>query len=199
MIKTSDVIDYAKYGELKQLAIKTDTPSIYSFINLGVIELYKRFNISLKIETIKTHPGVKVYELRNTDINQVLVIYNSEGKPLTYKRVSGEELYDITQLSPTSFLFKNPKEEEIFFLYKASPKKITDPEDVIEIPTDMLEALLNYIGYKGQATMNKQNNIQTPLVNFYDMFEKSCFELEQRGYGLEMFDMDRNIQDKGFI
>jgi len=199
MIKAIDVIEHAKYGELKQLAIKSYDQSIYSFLNLGLIELYKRFNISLKVEVKNTHPDVKVYDLRNSDINQVLAIYNSEGNPLTYKRVTGEQLYDITQLSHVSFLFRNPVEDEIFFLYKASPKRIKEEEDLVEIPDDMLEALLNYIGYRGQVTMNKQNNLQTPMINFYKMFEKSCFELEQRGYGLEMFDLEKNIHDQGFV
>jgi len=198
-MKASEVIQYAKNGELKQLHIKSDDSVVISYINLGIIELYKRFNLSIKVEVLKTLPDIKVYTLRNTDINMVLTIYDSTGKKLEYKRLPADDLYDITQLNLTTFLFKNPKDEEVLFLYKASPPVIEAVSDNIEIPYDMLEALLNYIGYKGQTYMNKQNNVQVPSINFFDMFEKSCYELTQLGYKMDFSDMEKDIRTKGFV
>jgi hypothetical protein len=63
----------------------------------------------------------------------------------------------------------------------------------------MLEALLYYIGHKGQSSINKQSNMQVPTVNFYSMFEKSCYELEQRGYSMDLLDIETDIRDKGFV
>lgn len=195
----SEVIEYAKNSELKQLSSKDDNSVVMSYIRLGIIELYKRFNLSIKVEVVRTKPDIKVYDLRQGDVNTVLQIYDSEGKKLEFKRVSGDDLYNITQLTPTSFLFKTPKEEDILFLYKASPTLPTSVEDSLELPYDMLEALLNYVGHKGQASMNKQSNIQAPTVNYYNLFEKSCYELEQRGYSMDIFSIDTNIRDKGFV
>jgi hypothetical protein len=198
-MKVAEIINHAKYGELKQLSLKTDTDALLSYINLGLIELYKRFNLSIKVEIIQTVPEVKVYNLRNKDIGSVLIIYNSKGEKLRYKRISSDTDYEIAQLTPTSFLFKAPIEEEILFLYKANPPTVTSSEDEIELPYDMLEALLYYIGHKGQSSINKQSNMQVPTVNFYSMFEKSCYELEQRGYSMDLLDIETDIRDKGFV
>ena len=37
------IIDLAKNGELKNTAVKEDTSAILGYINMGLIELYKRF------------------------------------------------------------------------------------------------------------------------------------------------------------
>jgi hypothetical protein len=31
------------------------------------------------------------------------------------------------------------------------------------------------------------------------MFEKSCYELEQRGYSMDLLDIETDIRDKGFV
>ena len=130
-MKVAEIINHAKYGELKQLSLKTDTDALLSYINLGLIELYKRFNLAIKVEIIQTVPEVKVYNLRNKDIGSVLIIYNSKGEKLRYKRISSDTDYEITQLTPTSFLFKAPIDEEVLFLYKANPPTVTCSEDEI--------------------------------------------------------------------
>lgn len=194
-----DIIEHAQQGELKQLSLKNSTDTVISYINLGLVELYKRFNLSVKTEVIYTYPEIKIYNLQNKDINQILIIYNSKGEKLSSKHLSEyTENYDVTQLSYNSFLFREPKEEEIMFLYKASPEFVSSEEDEVKIPVDMLSALLNYIGYKGQMTMNKQNNLQAPLVNFYNLFEKECKDLEQRGYSVDLFSIESSIQKWGF-
>lgn len=198
-MKVRDIIEYAQYGELKQLSLKDDVSALLSFINLGLVELYKRFNLSIKTEIIQTVPEIKVYNLRNTDISNILIVYNSKGEKLSFKQVTDEdEEYDITQLSYNSFLFREPNNEEIMFLYKASPEFVNNEEDEIKIPKDMFNALLNYIAYKGQMTMNKQNNLQSPMVNFYNIFDKECQDLEQRGYNVDLFSTESAVQKWGF-
>lgn len=198
-MKVRDIIEYAQYGELKQLSLKDDVSALLSFINLGLVELYKRFNLSIKTEIIQTVPEIKVYNLRNTDISNILIVYNSKGEKLSFKQVTDEdEEYDITQLSYNSFLFREPNNEEIMFLYKASPEFVNNEEDEIKIPKDMFNALLNYIAYKGQMTMNKQNNLQSPMVNFYNIFDKECQDLEQRGYSIDLFSTESAVQKWGF-
>lgn len=198
-MKASVIAKHAQMGELKQLSLNKDEESLLSFINLGMIALYKRFNLSVKTEIVQTDPSINVYDLRNEDISQVLVIYNSTGEQLTYKRVLGDTLYDITQLTPTSFLFKQPKSEQLIFLYKANPPLIESLEDDVPLLYDMLEALLNYIGYKGQTTTNRSTNSQVPTIDFYKMYEKSCFDLEQQGFAIDLFSTDNSVYDKGFI
>ena len=107
-----DVITYVKYSELSQLAIKDDSVAVMSFINLGMIELYKRFNLGIKVEIVRTNPLVSVYNLRNVDINKVITVYDAEGKTLVSPTSSLDDTYDYTQIGTTTFLLKTPKEEE---------------------------------------------------------------------------------------
>ena len=75
------VIDQARSGELRSLSDKDKTDSVViHYINLGLIELYKRFNLRTSVEVIRTTPNTPFYTLRSTDINQVVNVYDSFNK-----------------------------------------------------------------------------------------------------------------------
>ena len=193
----SDIFNMAKYSELKQLAIKDDVNAVLSFMNLGLIELYKRFRLSIKVEIVRTSPMVPMYYLRNTDIEQVVEVYDSNGKSLKEAVHTTDEDYDIKKLSPTVYLFKAPVDEEIAFVYTASPERIASLDDDLQIPTNMVEPLLHYIGYKGHAALD--GNIDGENNTHYMRFEKSCLALIELGFGPVVELPYRDITTKGFI
>jgi len=196
----SEIIQYAKHGELRQLSVKDDDQAIISYINLGIIALYKKFKLSIKTEIIKTVPDVKVYQLRSNDISQVLTVYNSKGEQLVDKKIISDNDYDITQINYNTFLLTKPKDEELMFLYKAVPKLVNEVTDEIDIPYDMLEALLNYIAYKAYSTIGL-NNVESisNSTAYLNKFEKSCYELTQLGYEIDLFHLSHSVQMKGFV
>jgi len=91
-MRISDVIKQAQSGELSNLAVKDDIDSIIQFINLGLIALYKRFNLAtgeVVIEIGKPTTDADAYaKISNTeyrlpyDAGAVLEAYEEDGTPI---------------------------------------------------------------------------------------------------------------------
>lgn len=196
-MKISTIINLATYGELNQLSIKNNTEIILSFMYLGLIELYKRFNIGIKTETFTSTTTTSVYNLRNTDINQILTIYDSNKKELISKLVQCDTDYDYSQINFNTILLTNPKDELLTVVYKASPPEIDETTETIELPDDMLEALLHYIGFKAHSAVNGNKNSEND--NHYLKFERSCALLDSMGYAVDIYTARPSIQSKGLV
>jgi hypothetical protein len=194
---TNEFIALAKSSVLAQLPVNEDTAVIRLYVELGLIELYKRFNLSIKTEAIQTVPETALYELRSPDINQVLALYNSKGEELLPITIIGSRDYDYKQLNYRTFLFAEPKDEFITFVYKAAPANITDFDEELPIPPDMTGVLLDYVGFRAHSTINKDNVNEANV--YHNRFEKGCMFLEQQGYRVNLNTACHRIQDKGFI
>lgn len=192
------VIDQARSGELRSLSDKDKTDAVViHYINLGLIELYKRFNLRTSVEIIRTTPNTPFYTLRSTDINQVVNVYDSFNKELTTKRTTDDEKYDIAQINYNSFLVTEPKDEELLFVYKAAPELVTAVTDELDIPYAMLEALLHYVGYRAHGSVNGE--INTEQNTHYVRFDKSCALLLAEGYETDALSVHDSVASKGFV
>ena len=192
------VIDQARSGELRSLSDKdkTDTVVIH-YINLGLIELYKRFNLRTSVEVIRTTPNTPFYTLRSPDVNQVVNVYDSFNKELTTKRTTNDDRYDIAQINYNSFLLTSPKDEELLFVYKAAPELVTSVADELDIPYAMLEALLHYVGYRAHGSVNGELN--TEQNTHYVRFDKSCALLVTEGYETDALNIHDGVTSKGYV
>ena len=63
MITAREFIKLAKNSELKQLAIANDEEAVLGYINLGLLELYKRLPVKTKEHIIDLEDGVDEYEM----------------------------------------------------------------------------------------------------------------------------------------
>lgn len=199
-MNVGEIINFARYGELRQLAVKDDNNALLTYVNQALIELYKRFNLSIKIEVVRTLPVTKVYMLRSKDINQVLDVFDADNKKLRTKKTTADMDYDYTQINYNTYLFRDPKEEDVMFFYKAAPSLVSALGDDISIPYDMLEAMLNYIAYKAHSTLRTVSTDERfQDVSYYKKFEASCKELELRGYVVDLFGVMPDIRERGFI
>lgn len=203
----ADVVTYAKHSELQQLAVVRPTTdpielahqseALLSYINLGLIELYKRFDLSVKVEIVRTSPLVSVYQLRNNDIQKVIDIYDADGKSLRTPSINGEHDYDINLIAHNTYLFKAPREEDIAFVYSSAPILLKTMNDTVDIPIALLEALLHYIGYRAHAALN--GNIDSENNTHYSRFEKSCNEAMLQGFGSAVDLTNVSIETKGYV
>ena len=57
------VITLAKGGKIKNLAVADDTAALLGYINLGLIELYKRFPLKVEEHVIALQDGVSIYDM----------------------------------------------------------------------------------------------------------------------------------------
>ena len=221
-MKVSDVIATARSCELSNLSTSSFTDSrIIHYINLGIIELSKRFIISTKAEKIKTSVYTSMYTLRSPDVIGVLDIYDKTGRALVSQVVSDDEDYDYKLINNTTFLYKhkidykdteevNPltgieilqytkePDNELMVVYSAIADLVVNPTDDLTIPLVFLDTLVAYIGYKANP-----NFIQTPhggVENLasLDKFEASCRLLENSVYVGQTNLMSKSIQSKGF-
>ena len=214
-----EVIELAKNGELKTLAVKEDLQAVLGFINLGMLELYKRFPILQKEYLIEIMYHEVLYEMpedfmwlitayqyvkppqtilndfdfnvgMNTPVDLIELPINEPDEPLTVNtvghrsvQIANREVGDIISL-----------------IYAAKPRTITeeDLDKEIELPPSMIEALLNYMGYRGHGSVDGKINAESNT--HYQRFELSVKRIEGEGmFNTEGLDMRHRIQDKGFV
>ena len=201
----TEVISLAREGELKTLAVKDDLDAVIGFINLGLIELYKRFPIEVDEYLITLDPSQTIYDLPNDcmwlvaaygevpagsteEVNQLQI--NDEENPLSINTVAWNKVQ--IPLSITG--------DTVSIIYVSSPTLVTSATLDIDlpIPSQMIEALLNYIGYRGHGSVN--GNIQAESNTHYQRFEASIKRIKNLGmFTSESVNMDGRISDRGFV
>ena len=199
------VINMAASGELKNIAVKKDTAAIIDFINLGMIELYKRFPLKVKEHIIELQDGVEIYTMpddfmwvvaaydevpEDSDEVVVPVPINEEDNPLSLNTVGWNEVQIPMSLNGAY----------ISVIYAASPTEITvaDLGSQLQLPAQMLEALLHYIGYRAHNSVTGELNAEH--TTHYTRFEASCARIEASGM-LTSDDMNTNkrFSTRGFV
>lgn len=241
----SELVNTAKFGELRNLGLgESAEEAIVSYINLGMIELYKRFRLSTKEVVIELHSMQDEYELpadcmwlisaydevppdgaygttelsiNNEDdpltINTVgwnkvqvpialtggyiSLVYAAGPQSLSYAReavgtiAAGKYWKYITTIDSNGLIVKDP--------ITRLPLITTQVEVVhIELPMQMIEALLHYVGYRAHGAMD--GSIQAENNTHYMRFDAACKRIEQSGMMTnDNLDMDYRIWDKGFV
>lgn len=200
-----NVIDLARNGELKNIAVRDDVSAVLGFINLGMIELYKRFPIKTEEHIIELQDGVDVYTMPD-DFMWIVAAYdevdedseayvkvmpiNEEDNPLSLNTIA----WNKVQL-PVSIL-----NAYISVIYVAAPPVFTEADlaEELPLPPQMVEALLHYIGYRGHGSVD--GNIQAENSTHYQRFEASCQRIRQEGMITpDDLNMDGRLGDRGFV
>jgi len=181
----------------QHIGVTEDTHSMIIFINMALSELYRRFNLSIKSETIVTSPDLALYELRNEDVQILLSLFEKTGRELVQSDVLGSSCYDYKMVNYKSFLLNKPKDGYLYAVYKASPIPLKDIEDKILLPDCMLNPMLTYISYLTNDTINRDNKNEASM--FIQLFDKQCQELENQGYKVALNTETLAIQAKGFV
>lgn len=190
-----DVVDIAKMTSLVNLQVGRDDNVIIKLVGLGVSELYRRFNMSIKVEAVKTHPNLALYELRNSDVSLILSVYNSDNRELRQTDII-DGIRDIKIINYRSFLLENPRDDLLFAVYKASAPRFTTLEDEIDLPDSMIDALLIYVGYLGHSTINTDNTNES--TTYYRRFDAACTSLDYQGYRIPLNTETYNMALRGY-
>ena len=195
-MQMKNVVELAQIT-LQNLMISKKEDALIKFINMGILELYRRFNLLIKSETIEVNENLALYELRNKDVSLFLRLYDRSGLELRQTDIYNSQDYDYKLINYRSFLLKKPFDGLLYAVYKASPKWLDSINDEIDLPEDMLDALLHYVTYKGHSTVNKDNINEASAA--LDRFDKACAELEHQGYHININTETLSLQSKGFI
>ena len=188
----SQVISLAKAGELQQLALQDDDAVILGYINLGLVELYKRFILRTE-EAIITmvgplSPNATTYKIDGSDsrvdvddsidIMSIIAAYDENSAELSINNENDE--YSILVPDFQTIQVPYPAEgERISIIYTAGPDWVSSPTDKLRIPISLLEALLHYVGYRGHGSVD--GNIQSENNTHYQRFEASVLRAQALG------------------
>ncbi|MCF6331051.1 MAG: hypothetical protein L3I99_05830 [Sulfurimonas sp.] len=203
-----EIITMARYGELKQVSIGEDDNAVVSYINLGNIELYKRFTlqtdeviIELGVATDQSSPyqmiSDTVYEMPSGfmyivgayEENGARIPINEEDDALSINTISWNRIQ-----IPSSSANAN-----ISIIYVSSPRLFTslDLLEQLPLPPQLYEALLHYIGYRAHGSVdgliNEENNTH------YQRFERSCNRAKADGLiTSDSFESTAKFKKRGF-
>jgi hypothetical protein len=204
------LIEMAVNSELRGIAVSDDTETIINYINLGLIELYKRFPIETK-ELLLTLEGDSEIYILPEDCMYIVAAYgevdeqsdqkvnelpiNEEHHPLSINTVAWNKIQVPSAIEGNI----------ISIIYAASPELIRYDEETgahnyqdVPIPASMIEALLHYVGYRAHAAVN--GSIQAEHTTHYTRFEASCARIEGLGvFTRDDLNMDNRISMRGFV
>ncbi|MHB8098070.1 MAG: phage adaptor protein [Sulfuricurvum sp.] len=214
----TEVISLARVGELLQLSptIKEDA-TVLGFINLGLLEIYKRFTIKTGEALITLRSPKTIYLLDGTDPDVSITEpyfylisayeegedrndYTTDDKLVPIN--SEDDIYSINTISYDRVQIPLVTDGSIISLiYAVKPTKVTlgDLGNELPLPDQFVEALLNYIGYRAHGSMD--GNIQTESNTHYMRFEASCNKIKELGVGTGSDDLDMNtrLSMRGFV
>lgn len=222
-MKVSQFLSFVRDSELSNLSSNSFTDDrLISFMNLGIIELSKRFRLATKVETIQTSMYTHMYTLRHSDVINILDIIDSTGKSLIPQRTSDSESYDYKLMSNNSFLLKRKfdyvesithtpvkggelediqevqaPDLSLVVVYSAIADLVTDKEDDLPIPELFIEALMSYVGYKSYRTLGA--NGQNDSSEKWKVFEYCCSLVTNSSYAGDDTILGNSVQSKGFV
>ncbi len=199
------VIALAKKSELRQLAVKDDDVAVLGFINLGMLELYKRFSLKTEEAIITLRHGSSTYILDGTDTavsmgsaDQFLIIadaYDEQGDTITIND-EADALGIMTPAWNTVEIPALAEGERISLIYRVAPPFIASVTDDLPLPPQLLEALLHYIGYRGHGTIT--GDVKEENNTHYIRFDASCTRAENQGLILPDDLVSYKFENSGF-
>lgn len=214
-MKLQEIFDQLTYGELSQLSIggseqgeisEANYPRVLAHINLGLTELYKRFNLKEKRLVVPLQRNADVYQLNVDDIlkiervitdSEFEMTLNHESDPYSCFTPSLKSLR-IPELvmNQGSSLPDELKTTALTVVYRANHPKIVirfgyiQPERVeVELPSSHLQALLYFVASRAHNPIGMTNEFNAGN-NWNMKYERACQELEAEG-----LQVDRGINN----
>lgn len=204
-----DVVNLAKYSELSGVAVKDNIDVITAFINLGMLELYKRFPIKVEEHIVSLVNGTSYYEMPDdfmysleafaeADINaesqSVPIPINDADSPLSIFFIDWNTI-QVPAAVTGSY---------ISLVYVAKPASITavqadDGTTVLDLPDTLIDALLSFIGYK--AHMGVKSDAQSENNAHWVRFDRICKKARELGvaFPADSMSMSGRVSDRGFV
>jgi len=183
-MKISQVLSMVKSGEMKNVAITATSEDIIEYLNIAMIEMYKRFPLKTKEYLIPLQDNVIEYTIPDENFMYIAAAYqelpendtstdnrlgiNDEDDPLAVNMVN----WNVVQI-PVSITGTY-----VSIIYVAAPDYIVYDEAgthlnlTLELPPQLLEALLHYIGYRAHGSVTAE--IKSENNTYYQRFEASC-------------------------
>ena len=205
----SEAIAQLREAELKQLSVKDDKPTVISFINLGVLELYKRFELWDAEALITMVAGKSLYLLDGTDTDvtidlsdkQLLIVeeaWDPDGERMTINDTEDSygvatPKYNQIEIGPDAIV----DGQQISIIFRAAPIDLLHERQTIDLAPQFHEALFHYVGYRGHGSV--KGDLKSENNTHYMRFEKSCDEVDMQGLGSRDDMESYKFEKRGFV
>lgn len=205
-----DFLNIVKTGNLSETKV-TDA-SLLNFLNLGLIELYGKYSLSIQEENYVLTSNTE-YDLPDNFISCVRVTSPSEYHrdssglitkiidPLfelsvnVYGDYNGILITEFGMMKVDSPIVGQP----IRMIYKASPKELTSSNLTakLKIGNQYLEALSMYMTYLG--FIQNGGGTQADSNMYLNRYEKACLSLEAIGDLSKISNTNNKFNKRGFV
>lgn len=226
-MQLSFILDQARHGELASVSKKDKSDQvIVGYINLALIALYNKFQLSSQEAIITLRPDLNkvLYSMDGTDTDvevlnggllrpgsfmAIIVAYaedgtiinvNSDKDPKSIYTAS----YDLLQIP----LLQDSEGNDISYvsiIYRENPELVAYVDDGngnatdvdVKVPMQLLEAMLHYIGYRAHGAVN--GNVRAENNTHYTRFLRACEEATMLGLLPQYDSTGPTVTEKGFL
>lgn len=219
-MKLSFILAQARNGELKSLSKIDKTDEVVTgYINLALIALYSRFQLKTEeaIITLETDPVRTIYTLGSSDsavrvngapmldddVMSIIDGYNEDGSQIVFN--DEKDPFSVFTIGYSQVQIPLVNENTyVSLVYRKNPTLVTYTEvngvmvdHDVEIPLQLLEPMLHYIGYRAHGAVD--GNINTENSTHYTRFEKACDKARELGVLTADDTVPLSVQAKGFV
>lgn len=203
-----DVVNSAKYSELSGVAVKDNIPAIVAFINLGMLEIYKRFPIKVEEHVINLISGTVYYEMPENFMYCIEAFGEQKENSTCSNEISINDEEDLESIffndwNTVQVPFSvTGAYVSVIYVAKPTPITVTQAEDgvtTLDIPDTLIDVLLSYVGYRGH--MGVKSDSQSENNAHWVRFERSCEKAIELGVAFpsDSSSMSGRITDRGFV
>lgn len=223
-MRVSDIISYSVNSDLRQTSLsdigsdlsRTEEQSknvdtLVSFLNQGIVEIYKRFPIAVTYEEVFLDgptsiddaiilPSNALYLIGVTDTAGEEVPLDNYNIELMYKRKSYVKYYLKTiAINKYIALGTFPPQGEVFnFSYSTAPSSYYY-ESNLDLPLMFQEPLLLYMAYKAFSTIQNVTPAGDTGNNYRQKYELSVKALLDETSGLFFHESIEKLHNRNFV
>lgn len=207
-----DFFTLCRVTATKQFAL--DETALFAFLNLGITELNKKFDLLAREQIIEVNSARKEYQLL-PDVMQVTAVY-TDARFLSESAVvstdyqttidvvqmplnDGNYPYSVYTPSKGVLVVSNPKDNQnISVLYKASPRVYTplDLGQELDIEVQYISPLVMYMGYLANLGLE---TVPGQAMATLGMFNQACLEIENYGLNPSSVVVNDKLNTRGFV
>ena len=206
-MNVSEAIEILSKSELKQLSLSEDKEAIIGYLNMGITEIHKRFDLWEETATVTMVAGVNKYTISQEDTNVALDSVDHEFIMITSIFDKEDEKIEIN-LQKSDYKIKIPRYNVIKIgvpvagdtlkvNYKAAPKFLTFEKQPIPLPPQYFEALFHYVGYRAHASVD--GDIKAENNTHFMRFDQSCKRIAIQGLQNEDSMQIFKLEERGFV
>lgn len=208
----SDFFTLCRFSTIKQFSL--DDATLFAFLNLGLTELHKKFDLIMREQIIEVNSARKEYKLL-ADVLQVTGAYtearflesttevagNSSGSTEVVPMPLNDDNNPFSVYTPTKgvLVVSYPKDDQIIsVLYKASPYVYTpaDLDKELDIEAQYIAPLVLYMGYAANLGLEATPGQILVLLN---LFNQSCTDVENYGLSPSNTPVNDKLNMRGFV